>query len=442
VQPAKYIHPRNGIYWFRMAVPVKSQSQFGKPQIQKSLNTRCPTEAQVEGAKLLDYYTKLFRSGELPDNDNLSFAQQVTAATVNLSLTRHTDKDIAAASTTDSIEILSARLLALKEMKNPTAPVVAALAGAVEATLSLDDLFVKFKELSGAKWSDLDEKARRKKWLRYQEPITDFKREIGDLNVLAIKPKDAFQFAVKLGNLIEAGKIKSETAKRKLLFMKVMVRKVFQSDYPDLTNPFDNATIDYSGDGETRKPFTEDELKLVTAKMGDSKLNDQARAVLEICQNTGAHASEVCLIEAADLHLDAEIPYMSLRPNANRKSLKTNARPRDVPLIGVALDAARRHPSGFSRYCRPGGPDAFTQLANKFIQSVVDDRTTYSLRHRLIDLLRVPVKVPGSEEKIQTDAALIKAIVGHSGDITSKYGFGYSLTSKYDALKRAIPTND
>ena len=233
MRPAKYIHPRNGIYWFRMTIPKKSKSMFKSPQIQKSLNTRCPIEAQIEGGKLLEYYTKLFTSGTEPDNDNLTLTQQVNAATVDLSLARHSDVEMASAPVADSIRMLSPRLLALKDMKNPPKPVVAALAGAVEASLSLDDMFAKFKELSGAKWSDLDEKARRKKWLRYAEPITDFKREIGDLDVLKIKPKDAFQFAVKLGKLIEAKKIKSETAKRKLLFMSVMIRKVFQSDYPD-----------------------------------------------------------------------------------------------------------------------------------------------------------------------------------------------------------------
>lgn len=61
---------------------------------------------------------------------------------------------------------------------------------------------------------------------------------------------------------------------------------------------------------------------------------------------TGLAANDICL--------DAPVPYVSIRPREGRE-LKTLTSIRDIPLVGIALDAARRHPEGFERYLNKTG---------------------------------------------------------------------------------------
>lgn len=347
-----------------------------------------------------------------------------------LGLQRSSPRDIEATSLPDYVAMMSQSLQILQQIKNPDIAEVAAIGSALEDELSLDAMFERFQELSAGKWNDLDHRARQKKWNRHREPVDDFKREMGDLDVLKIRTRDAANYAINLGKRVEAGAIRSETAKKKLLFLNAMVRKVLQADHPDHRNPFENARIDHNGnDAEQRLPFTEAEIVALRGKLASSKANDELKAILLLAEFTGTIASELVLLHESDFHLDCEIPYIRIGKNPNRKSLKTDNRPRDIPLIGPALNIARQFPKGFPRYCRSGGSEALSQAANKIISKVANDKTTYSYRHRFVDLLR---QVEGMQD------SLLKSIVGHDGSMTGRYGEGYSLEKKRDAMLQAF----
>ncbi|MGY4487907.1 hypothetical protein ACVWWR_007098 [Bradyrhizobium sp. LM3.2] len=50
--------------------------------------------------------------------------------------------------------------------------------------------------------------------------------------------------------------------------------------------------------------------------------------------------------------VDAEVPY--IRIEAEGRVLKTEHSERDIPLVGYALEAMKRHPQGFPRYFDKG----------------------------------------------------------------------------------------
>jgi len=64
---------------------------------------------------------------------------------------------------------------------------------------------------------------------------------------------------------------------------------------------------------------------------------------------TGCRPSELANITTENIRLDAEVPHIRIRPTKERE-LKSGASVRDIPLIGVALEAMRRAPDGFPHY--------------------------------------------------------------------------------------------
>ncbi|MCS3743814.1 DUF6538 domain-containing protein [Rhizobium sp. BK661] len=418
----------NGNYSFRISVPKDQHDHIGKKEIWESLNTSNRTLANALAATRVLYWKGVFLSYEIKIDSLSSNAQRERAAIQGFEF--RTAQEIHDATTKEKVAMLAQANDFLKRIEIPTREQIAANGGVVEDTLSLDEMFSRYQELAAGKWNDLDRRALQKKWNRYLEPIRDFKRAIGDLDVLKITPKDAANYAVDLGKRIKSGEIKSETARKKLLFLNAMVAKVLKSDFPKHENPFQNAEVEHSGNDKTsRRPFSEPELLALHEKLANSKANDELKAILNLMEYTGAIASEIVFLHETDFHLNEEIPYIHIGPNPNRKGLKTENRPRDIPLIGPALEAAKKFPKGFMRYCRSGGSEALSASANKLIQQVSDDTTTYSYRHRFIDWLR---EVDGMED------SWIKSIIGHDSSMTGKYGKGYSLRRKQDAIQKAM----
>ncbi|TCN32465.1 phage integrase family protein [Sinorhizobium americanum] len=425
----KYVFQRNNTYYFRITVPQSARATFGKV-IWKSMETTDLEEAQIKSGEMIKAYRQRFANAN--NEPAVVTPANVKEESTNRGIDYRTAEEVSLARIPDSIEMLSTIISELKGRKKVDEAEVVVFGGAINPSLSLDDLLTKYKKYSAGKWADLDDRARQKKWNRYAEPIADFKKTMGDMDVLTIRSKDAFDYAAELGERVNNKTLKSETAKKKLLFLNAMVRKVFQAEYPDRNNPFENAVIDHSGDGETRKPFTEDEIQAVNKKLAESDANDELRAILHIAENTGAHAKEICLLSPDDFFVDdeEEYPFIRIGVNANRKRLKTGgARHRDLPLIGKALDAAKRYAkTGFPRYCRSGGSEALSAAANKLIQTVAEDKTTYSYRHRMADILR----------NSKCDSDLLKAIMGHNGGITADYGDGFELSIKAEAIQTAL----
>jgi hypothetical protein len=66
----------------------------------------------------------------------------------------------------------------------------------------------------------------------------------------------------------------------------------------------------------------------------------------------GKH-EEICLLTESDFHIDGvDHPFITIGPNKHRKFVKTGkSRHRDLPLLGKALEAAKKYAKAF-----PGMP--------------------------------------------------------------------------------------
>ena len=148
-------------------------------------------------------------------------------------------------------------------------------------------------------------------------------------------------------------------------------------------------------------------------------LNDAARDVLLIMINTGLRPSEIIDAPLSDFEIKANIPFLRVAPNG--RELKVAHTKRDIPLIGVALEAARR-------IAARGGPVRYRQNGNGWSAAVnvlreTPSHTAYSIRHYVENAL-LAAKV---DDRVRAD------ILGHKYNRPS-YGDGGALAGRAEAL--------
>ncbi|TGQ69556.1 integrase [Mesorhizobium sp. M00.F.Ca.ET.186.01.1.1] len=186
-------------------------------------------------------------------------------------------------------------------------------------------------------------------------------------------------------------------------------------------NPFDGLGFSLKKK-RSRPPIPTEWIRDTVMKPGNlATLNDEARGILLILIETGARPSEICNLEPHAIRLSNKVPHLSIEPREdpdNPREIKTESSRRLVPLVGVALEAAKRHPAGFPRY-RNRENDLSATLnhflrANALLPTKL--HTVYSFRHSFEDRM----KEGGIEDELR------RLLMGHTVD-RPKYGSGGSL---------------
>lgn len=143
----------------------------------------------------------------------------------------------------------------------------------------------------------------------------------------------------------------------------------------------------FKDDQETKVPPFPDEWvrnKILVPSMFD-ELNDDLRLMIYVLIETGARISEICNLMPEQIRLDSNIPHIEIR--AIDRELKTVTSKREIPLVGVALDAMRYAPEGFPHY-RDRGELVSANLMKAFRHRDLfpsTDHVIYSFRHAFED---------------------------------------------------------
>jgi integrase len=153
-------------------------------------------------------------------------------------------------------------------------------------------------------------------------------------------------------------------------------------------------------------------------------LNDEARDVVYAVMETGARPSEIVNLTAQRIVLDAEIPYIRIQPEG--RLLKTQHSERDIPLVGLALEAMKRHPQGFPRYFDKGSSLSATLMKHFSKRELLPtaQHKVYSFRHSFKDRLKA----------VEAPEELIDEMMGHRTH-KPQYGDGYGLKLKLKYLR-------
>lgn len=311
--------------------------------------------------------------------------------------------------------------------------VEAVLGGVERPRVTITDAFEVYKDKLCLEQLETKSLAQRKNWANPKNrAVENFIALVGNNPLADITRDMALEFydwwADRINPEDEGVKPLSGSAgNRDVGNMRTLFDRYFRYvGEEDRRNPFRNLSFP---EGQARKilPFPtgwiEKQILNIDAFEG---LNDQAKHIYLCRVETGARASEIANILEEDIHLNANVPHISIEPKLDRE-IKTKASKRIIPLCGVSLEAFRRFPAGFDRY-RDNGDSLSAALGKHFRKKKLfpsPDHRVNSIRH--------------SFEKRMLEAGLDYGLrcdlMGHSNDRPA-YGDGGSLAFRLAELQK------
>lgn len=261
--------------------------------------------------------------------------------------------------------------------------------------------------------------------------INYFIDTIGDLQMTAISREDALSYrSWWMERMMPEGDdkpAKPNTANRHIGNMRTLYEAYFaHKGEEERINPF--RRMFFKGESRAEVPPFEDEwvrTKILKPGVFD-ELRWELRCIVYTLIETGCRTSEICNLMPEDIKLTANVPYIRIRPR-NDREIKTETSIRDVPLVGVALEAMRACPEGFPHY-RDRGELVSSNLLKAFrLRGLfpTTDYVIYSFRHAFEKRML----------EAGIDYGLRCTLMGHKTDRPA-YGDGGSLAYRREELQK------
>ncbi|WP_282129368.1 tyrosine-type recombinase/integrase [Roseobacter litoralis] len=328
------------------------------------------------------------------------------------------------------------RVLSLSDGTNLTAPPAAtdAVLGAVPVALpGLSEVLIEYYSLTKTRHLSKSENQRRKWRLPRDRAVRNFLSVVAgvtpdgtprDMPINTITADHALKFRNWWSRRVESG-LKIESANKDIGHLSEVFRTWCKLTKNPLSNPFADLRLegrDERGVPGFSREWVRDHLLAPGALDG---LNAEARDVLLIMINTGLRPSEITDAPLEDFEVTANVPFLRVAPHG--RELKVAHTRRDIPLLGVSLEAARRIVArgGPTRYHHKAG--SWSAAVNKFLRTnglrESPAHTAYSLRHYVENAL-LAARV---DDRVRAD------ILGHKYNRPS-YGDGGALSGRADAL--------
>lgn len=319
------------------------------------------------------------------------------------------------------------RVEALQGDRSKDGATVAAVLGLVPAPeITIATLFAQVraaKKTTLAKFSP----NQIKKWENGKRRAAELFLEVlgADKAVTSLTRADALKFAEHWEDRVADGEITAHTANKNITHVSGMVAAISRRYRLRLEPMFAGTRLE--GDKtQSRPPYSPGFIvNNILAPGALADMNPQARAAIHVLINTGARPSEIVNLRRDRIALDADIPHIQVRDD--ERVLKSDYSFRDIPLVGIALEALRSFPDGFARYFDKG--DSFSGAVNKYLDEHALKETPrhvlYSLRHGFKDRLR----------EAETPVELTDELMGHNPK-KPKYGDGHGLRLKLKYIRK------
>lgn len=259
-----------------------------------------------------------------------------------------------------------------------------------------------------------------------KKAIGNLIKVIGNKPIQEITGDDMLDFRNWWLERIEEEDLTAGSANKDLIHLGDVLKTVNKLKRLGLVLPLTDLKLKES-EAKRRPPFSrmwiQEKLLAPGALNG---LNTEARAILLAMINTGCRPSELAALTANTIHLDHNVPHISIE--AELRQIKTSYAQRKVPLLGVSLEALRAFPNGFPRY--QDSSASLSATINKFMREnglmESPSHVLYSLRHAFEDRMLAA----GIDDRIRRD------LFGHR--LTrERYGDGASLEQKQQLLQAA-----
>lgn len=319
--------------------------------------------------------------------------------------------------------------------KTDVAVVDAVLGGVEKPRVMLSDLIKEYEAASKTDMAAMSVNQLRK-WRNGKKAAIDKFIEVrADKALSDLSRADFTGYADHWEARVISGEINAGTANKSISHVTGMVRAVNKRLRLGLDPSIFTETRLEGGRDGNRSPFTVEHIRNVILAQGAlDGLNDEARDVVYVVMETGCRPSEIVNLSKGRIKLDAEIPFIQVE--AEGRMLKTEHSERDVPLVGLALQAMKRHPAGFPRYFDKGDNLSQTIMkhfrVHKMLPQINDDVPlkkrpkygNYSFRHSLKDRLKAA----------ECPEEMIDELMAHATG-KPKYGDGYGLKLKAKYLQ-------
>ncbi|KHA51989.1 DUF6538 domain-containing protein [Sulfitobacter geojensis] len=269
--------------------------------------------------------------------------------------------------------------------------------------------------------------------------VSEFISKFSDLPIDQYSRETANEFVTHLrskGN-------KTETIKRRINSIRPIFRTISREHALIDREIFQAIQIpSFGDDAKARLPYTLSELNMIQKEC--LAKDDDIKWIIALLSDSGIRLSEATGLMTEDVYLDADVPYIAVRPNEAR-GLKTKGSNRNVPLVGASLWALERalphseYGYIFPRYIDASksskvnkGTHASNTLAKWLRTLDIEDKSqkaTHSFRHSVQDRLR----------EVQTPEEVRNAICGWSNaGIGAGYGKGFSLTVLSEHMEKIV----
>lgn len=431
---------RGSTWHLRMRVPKRYAAVEPRGEIHRSLRTDSEREARTllpaaQAAIISELDAKLaIDAGELSGD--------VYAAAVALAASRGLMYRPIGELANGPLGDIIARLDALKR-GDGSAVVKSVLGGVNVPRLMLSELVAEVEDI-GAHENRYKSPTQMRLWRNPRKrAVANLIAALGqDHPVLSIDAAAALKHKAWWQAQMAEHKQKAETAKKDFANMAAMLARYYDSlQLEDVPRPYSGVTIKDRHAVKTRKlemPLDWIKDKWLAEGAFD-KLNVEARDILLMSLETGCRQSEIHDLPASAIVLDHEIPHLRIafEEGDDRREVKNVSSVRHVPLVGLALAAAKRHPDGFLRYRDKSG---YSALINKYLRKhglvPTTKHTSGGTRHAWESRL----KAAGIASDDRGE------MMGHSVSTVRNrelYGDGMSLAKKRElALKIVLPVPD
>lgn len=450
----RFLERRGEWYHYVRRVPKKLQGFYPGDRIRVALKTKLSHVARLKRDELVkadeEYWTHLGYAADLAQSGGAvpvdAARAQYEAAKARALAAGVPYTPLDALVERRSVSEIVERALAIEARATPDGRLnpadIDALLGGVDAPkVSVSDALDVWKtEIAPALMMNKSRNQKRIALQTKERSVNYFKEAVGDLAMTEITRdhgRDYYAWWTErvLGAADGEKRYSPETANKHLGDIRKLYRDYFAHiGEEERTNPFRN--LRFRTKKRPEQPVFENAwVREHILKPGalDGISEDIVYACL-ILMETGARPSEVVNLRPEDIVLDdVSVPHISIAERDDRES-KTETSIRKIPLVGVALEAARRAPEGFPHYhdrsaSFSGASNAAFRRRGRF---PTERHIIYSFRHSFEKRM----------QEANIDYGLRCLLMGHKNE-RPFYGDGGSLEYRRgELMKIAHPVPD
>lgn len=247
----------------------------------------------------------------------------------------------------------------------------------------ITDALVLYTERIAARFLVNKSEQQRRQWREpFARGVRNFVHVISDKPIGTITRSDATKFygwwLERLKPKIGAKTLSGATANRDIWALRKFFREYHEYFGEKIgSNPF--AKLSFKQAPSTPAPVIANDWvrsRLLVPGAFD-QMSDEFRYLIFTMIETGARTSEIIHLQEEDIVLNTDFPFIRIRPSKNRE-LKTTTSQRDIPLVGVALEAMRRQREGFPYCCANSA-----HLSGYLLRGLRDAELLPSKEHRI-----------------------------------------------------------